>query len=50
VTKPDLKDFFFFGGLTSAGIGLWEIYPPAALIVVGGICFAVGLYWYLGHS
>jgi hypothetical protein len=44
---PDIKDLFFFGGLGAAGVGLWLIYPPAALIVVGGIVFAVGLLWYM---
>lgn len=44
---PDGKDVCLFGGLATAGYGLWQIYPPAAMILVGGIFFAIGIYWYL---
>lgn len=45
---PEVKDVFVFGGLGLAGVGIWQIYPPSALIVVGGIFFALGIYWYAG--
>lgn len=36
----DLRDGFCFGGLACVAIGLAQVYPPAAWIVVG-----VALFW-----
>lgn len=47
---PEAKDIFLFGGLGMASVGLWQVYPPAALIVCGGILFAIGLFWYMGGN
>lgn len=50
ITLPDGKDVFLFGGLGLSGYGLWQIYPPSALILVGGVFFAIGVFWYMGGS
>jgi len=42
------KDVFLFGGLALAGYGVWQIYPPSAMILIGGVFFAIGLFWYMG--
>lgn len=47
---PDLKDVFLFGGIGSAGYGIYQIYPPSAYIVVGGCFIALGLLIYMGGS
>lgn len=39
----DLRDAFVFGGLALVGYGLWQIYIPAAPIVVGSACFWLGI-------
>lgn len=44
------KDVFLFGGLALAGYGVWQIYPPSAMILVGGVFFAIGLFWYMGGA
>lgn len=36
----DLRDVFVFGGLLLASAGLWQIYPPLALVASG-----VALFW-----
>jgi len=36
----DLQDLFVFGGLGCVGYGIWQVYPPAAWVVVG-----VALFW-----
>lgn len=46
--RLEIKDALVFGGLGMIGYGMWQIYPPSALIVVGGIFFVIGLYWYMG--
>lgn len=33
----DLKDVFLFLGIGIVAFGLWQIYPPAAYIVGGGV-------------
>lgn len=33
--KPDLEDYLFLLGLILILIGLWQIYPPLALITLG---------------
>jgi hypothetical protein len=45
---PDIKDVLLFGGLGMVGYGVWHIYPPSAMILVGGILFTIGVYWYHG--
>lgn len=40
--RPDPRDVLFFGGLATLGFGVWMIFPPAALIVVGAILTALG--------
>lgn len=39
----DIRDAFVFGGIAMLGYGLYQIYPPAAWIAVGGIIFLLGL-------
>lgn len=38
----DLHDVLTVCGLIMVGVGLWWIYPPVALIVVGAILFWAG--------
>jgi len=44
------KDVFLFGGLALSGYGVWQIYPPSAMILIGGVFFALGLFWYMGGA
>lgn len=39
-----LDDGLAVTGTALIGVGLWLIYPPAALVVVGAIMLLVGLY------
>lgn len=41
--KTSLADGFCLVGLGLVGAGVWMIYPPAALIVVGAALFILGL-------
>lgn len=38
-----LQDIVGLGGLAMAFAGLWWIYPPSALIIVGGTLFVVAV-------
>jgi hypothetical protein len=40
---PDLRDYFVFGGIASVGYGTYQIYPPAAWIIVGCVFFWIGI-------
>lgn len=42
--RPDVVDYLVTGGLAALGWGLWQVYPPAALIVVGGLLFGLGVH------
>jgi uncharacterized membrane-anchored protein len=42
--KPDAYDMMAGIGLIILAIGLWLVYEPLALIVVGGILLALGVY------
>lgn len=33
-------DLMALAGVTLVGVGLWKVYPPASLIVVGGLLLA----------
>lgn len=38
--RMDRWDILTFAGLATVGVGLWMIYPPAALICIGAaLCF-----------
>jgi len=39
-----LDDALAVTGTALMGVGLWLIYPPAALVVVGAVMLLVGLY------
>lgn len=39
----DLRDVFVFAGIASVFVGLWQIYPPSALIVVGSVVVWLGV-------
>ena len=39
-----LDDVLVIVGTALVGVGVWLIYPPAALIVVGAVLLAIGLY------
>lgn len=39
----DVNDFIASLGLGMIGAGLWMIYPPAALIIIGAVLFIIGL-------
>lgn len=39
-----LDDVLVVVGTALVGVGVWLIYPPAALIVVGAVMLAIGLY------
>lgn len=39
-----LDDVLVIVGTALVGVGVWLIYPPAALIVVGAVMLAIGLY------
>lgn len=41
--KIDFTDGCIYSGLASVGAGVWMIYPPAALIVVGVLVLGLGL-------
>jgi hypothetical protein len=41
--KPDLRDFICLIGMGLLFAGLWMIYPPSALIVIGGLFLWLGL-------
>jgi len=41
--QVDLTDLFILCGLAMAGVGIWQIYPPAALIIIGTVLFLLGL-------
>ncbi len=38
----DARDVLVVAGLGMVGAGLWWMYPPAALVVIGGILFWAG--------
>lgn len=42
--KPDGYDVVVFLGAGLVGLGLWWIYPPAALVVVGASLVGTGLF------
>ncbi len=44
---PERKDIFLFGGLAAAGYGVWQIYPPSAMILIGGAFVVFGLLLYM---
>ena len=48
IPLPEMKDVFLFGGIGSAGYGIYQIYPPSAFVVVGGCFIALGLLIYMG--
>ena len=50
IPLPEVKDVFLFGGLGAAAYGVYQIYPPSAYILVGGVFVALGLLIYLGGS
>ena len=41
--SPGPRDILTWGGLLLAGAGVWQWSPPAAALLVGTVCFAVGL-------
>ncbi len=41
--KPDARDLVGIAGLGLLGTGVWLVYPPAALIVVGSALLALAL-------
>ena len=41
--KPDIKDVMAVAGTASIGWGLWQIWPPLAFVVVGGILLGVAV-------
>lgn len=41
--KPDATDVLVIAGMVMVGAGLWMIYSPAALIVVGAFMVYLGL-------
>ena len=42
-----MKDLLALAGLALLAAGLWWIYPPAALVVVGLVLLAVGVVAHL---
>jgi hypothetical protein len=40
----DLRDGMLAAGLALLSIGLWQVWPPAALIVPGAIISAVAIF------
>lgn len=40
----DVRDGMLAGGLVMLSIGLWQVWPPAALIVPGAIISAVAIF------
>lgn len=40
---PDLHDILALIGVALLGAGVWWIYPPAALILVGALMIVVGI-------
>ncbi len=42
--EVDLRDVFVFGGLLLASAGLWQMYPPLALVVAGAALFWLGVH------
>jgi hypothetical protein len=44
LTPPDLYDLFALAGLALIAVGLWLIYPPAALIVTGAAILTLGIW------
>lgn len=42
--KPDVWDVLAFAGLASVAYGVYQIYPPAAYIVVGAFVMLVGIF------
>jgi hypothetical protein len=43
VAKPDHKDTLFFLGLGITAAGVWQIYAPAAFILVGVVLMGLML-------
>lgn len=41
----DLRDALTFGGLASLAFGLWQVFPPAAYVVVGAVLVGIGLFY-----
>jgi hypothetical protein len=41
--KPDFSDFLIVAGVVVVGVGLWWMYPPAALIFGGVALIALGM-------
>lgn len=44
MSKPDLSDLSLIIGLIMLFVGIWQVYPPAALIVVGALLVSFG-FW-----
>lgn len=43
-TTFDVRDGMLAGGLMMLALGLWQVWPPAALIVPGAIISAVAIF------
>lgn len=41
--QRSLSSVFVLTGLGGVGYGTWQIYPPAAFIIVGGLVLWMGL-------
>lgn len=42
-TRKSLNGLFVIAGLAGIGYGLWQVYEPAAFVVLGGIILWMGL-------
>lgn len=42
--KPDISDFLIVAGLVLVGVGLWMVYPPAAVVFGGVALAALGIH------
>jgi hypothetical protein len=40
----DMRDALTFGGLALLGYGLYQVHPPTAYIVMGGLVFWLGAH------
>lgn len=50
IPLPEIRDVFLFGGIASAGYGIYQIYPPSAYVVVGGCFIVLGILIYMGGN
>ena len=41
--RQSINAVFVLGGLASVGFGAWQVYPPAAYMVVGAVVIYMGL-------